>query len=103
MLSTMFQVNWPFRSGEEGKNRLLRWQSWRSSLIFNWNDFSYFWSTKPDAFYQLLSQLAFMFIRSNKSIFKMATMAAPWISDLKNFSCFDLQVTPMLPTNRPLG
>ena len=25
MLSTKFQVNWPFRSGEQAKNRLSRW------------------------------------------------------------------------------
>ena len=28
MFPTKFQVTWPFGSGEEGKNRFLRWQPW---------------------------------------------------------------------------
>ena len=28
MLPTKFQVNWPFGSGEEEKNRFSRWPSW---------------------------------------------------------------------------
>ena len=39
ILSTKFQVNWPFSSGGEEKNRFSRWQP---SWIFNWNDFSNF-------------------------------------------------------------
>ena len=39
MLPTKVQVSWPFGSGEEAKNRFLRWQpSWISSR----NDLSYF-------------------------------------------------------------
>ena len=38
MLSTKFQVNWPFGSGE-AKNRFSRW---RPSCISDRNDFSYF-------------------------------------------------------------
>ena len=48
MLPTMLQVNWPFHSGEEAKNRFSR--SWISDR----NDFSYFWPTRhPDATYQV--------------------------------------------------
>ena len=43
MLPTKFRVNWPFSSGEEAKNRFLRWLPWRPSWISDWHDFSYYW------------------------------------------------------------
>ena len=43
MLTTNFQVNMPFSSEEEGKNRFSRWQP---SWISDWNDFSYFYIYK---------------------------------------------------------
>ena len=46
MLPTMFQVNWPFGSGEEAKNRFSRWPPWRPFWISDQNNFSYFLSTK---------------------------------------------------------
>ena len=60
MLANKFQVNWPFCSGEEAKNRC----SW----ISHRNDFRYFFlsTSHPDAFYQVSSQLAFWFRRSEK-------------------------------------
>ena len=39
MLPTKFQVNWPFSSEEEGKNRFSRWPP---SWISDWSNFSYF-------------------------------------------------------------
>ena len=39
MLLSKFGVNWPFGSGEEGKNRFSRW--WPSWISYQ-NDFSYF-------------------------------------------------------------
>ena len=42
MLPTKFQVNWPFSSGEEAKNRFSRWLPWRPSLISGWHNFSFF-------------------------------------------------------------
>ena len=42
MLPTKFQVNWPFGSGEEAKNRFSRWLAWWPSWISDRNDFSYF-------------------------------------------------------------
>ena len=42
MLPTKFRVKRPFSSGEEAKNRFSRWLSWRSSLISDRDDFSYF-------------------------------------------------------------
>ena len=72
MLPTKFQVNWPF--GSEAKNRLSRWLPRQPSWISDQNDFSYFLSiSHPDASYQVLSLLAFLFRRrSKKQIFKMA-------------------------------
>ena len=41
LFPTKFQVNWPFGSEEEAKNKFWRWlPSW----ISDWNDFSYFWT-----------------------------------------------------------
>ena len=42
MLPSKFGVNWPFSSGEEGKNRFSRQRPWRPSWISDWNNFSYF-------------------------------------------------------------
>ena len=42
MLPTEFQVNWPFGSGEEGKNRFSRYDGHLGFRISNPNDFSYF-------------------------------------------------------------
>ena len=42
MLPTKFQVNWPFGSGEEAKNRFSRWPPWWPSWISDQKDFSYF-------------------------------------------------------------
>ena len=106
MLPTKFQVNWPFGSGEEEKNRLSRW---RPSWISDGNDFSYFWSTShPDASYQVSSQLPFSSGEEEKNRFSRWQPWWPsWISDWNNFSYFDLQVTLMLPTkfcvNWPFG
>ena len=42
VLPTKFQVNWPFSSGEEAKNRFSRWLPWRPSWISSWHNFSFF-------------------------------------------------------------
>ena len=56
------------------KNRFSRWSP---SWIFDRNDFTFLFTSYPDASYQVLSQVAFWFRkRSEKRIFKMATMAA---------------------------
>ena len=42
MLPTMFQVNWPFGSGEKAKNRFSRWPPWWPCWISDRKGFSYF-------------------------------------------------------------
>ena len=42
LLPIKFQVNWPFGSGEEAKNRFSRWLPWQTSWSSDQNDFSYF-------------------------------------------------------------
>ena len=45
MLPTKCQVNWPFGSGEDAKNRFSRWLLRRPSWISDQIDFSHFKST----------------------------------------------------------
>ena len=53
-LPTKFQVNWPFGSGKEAKNRFSKWPPWQPFWISNLNHFSYFLSTSnPDASYKV--------------------------------------------------
>ena len=42
MLPTKFQVNWPFGSGGEAKNRFSSWPLWWPLWIYDRNYFSYF-------------------------------------------------------------
>ena len=64
MLPTKFRVNWLLGLGEEAKNRFSRWPPWLPPWIYDWHDFSYFWSTShPNASYQVSSKLAFWFRR----------------------------------------
>ena len=56
MLPTKFQVNWPFSSGEEAKNRFSRWP-WPPSWNFDLKNVNYFWSTThPSASYQVTNK-----------------------------------------------
>ena len=47
MLPTKFQVNWPFGSGEEAKDRFSKWQP---SWISDRNDFSFLIYKSPRCF-----------------------------------------------------
>ena len=76
MLPIQFRVKCPFGSGEEAKNRFSRWPPWRPSRISYRNDFSYFrFISHPDAFYQVLSQLAIRFRRKSE---KQILRWPPW-------------------------
>ena len=58
-------------------NKSSKWLQGRPPWISNQNDFSYFWSTSyPESSYQVSSQLALVFSRSSKQIFKLATVVA---------------------------
>ena len=88
MLSTKFQVNWPFGSGEEAKNRFSSWQPLWPSWISDRKDFSYVCSSSHlNASYQVGCHLGF----------PMGKVLA----------IFDLQIIPMLSTkfqvNWPFG
>ena len=78
MLSTKFQVNWSFGSGEEAKIRFSRWRLWRPCWISDRKDFGYFWPTShPVASYQVSSRLVFRFMRrSENHVFEIAASAA---------------------------
>ena len=90
MLPIKFQVNWPFGSGEEAKNRFSRWLPWRPSWISDWHDFSYFWSTShPNVSYQVWVNWPFSAGDEAKYRF---SRSRPWwssgISDQNDFSYF---------------
>ena len=77
MLPTKFQVNWPFGSGEEVKNRLSRWPQRLHAGFQIVMILAIFDLRQPNASFQVSSQLAFQFRRrSEQQIFKMAPMAA---------------------------
>ena len=93
-----------FLSGEEMKNRFLRWPpSWISDL----KDFNYFWSNShPDVSYQVSSQWAFRFRRrSKKYIFKMAAIVAILDFQLEQFYLFLINKSPwcFLPSFMSIG
>ena len=88
MLPTKFQVNCPFSSGKQVKNRFSRWpSSWISDL----NNFSFFFlsTSHLDTSYQVSSQLAFQFRRRSKNRFLRWPQWRPsWISDRNIFRYF---------------
>ena len=95
MLSTKFQVSWPFDSREDTKNRFSRW---RPSWISDRNDFSYF--------YFLSTSHPLCFLQSFKSVGLSVQEKQQFTTDYEDgghlgFSIrtiLALQVTPMLPT-----
>ena len=85
MLPTKFQVNWPFGSGEEEKNRFSRW---RPSSFFDWNNFSYFWSTSyPNTTHQVSSQPVQRFrTTDNRRSHKLTWSFAPGKLIINNYN-----------------
>ena len=50
----------PCTSYRRAKNRFSRWLSWRPSWIYDWNNFSYFWSiSHPTASYHVWESIGF--------------------------------------------
>ena len=107
MLPTKFQVNRPFCSGEEAKNRFSRLPGRRPSWIFDRNFFSYFWSTShPHASYQVSSQFAFLYRRRSENRFSRWLPRRPsLISDRNDFSCVFINKSPwcFLPSYELFG
>ena len=90
----MFQVSWPFGSGEEANNSFSRQ---RSSWISNRNHFSYFLSiSHPDASYFVSNQWPYSSGEETKIHFQDGRHLGFPIG--KILAVFDPQVTPMLPT-----
>ena len=95
MLPTKFQVNWPFGSGEEAKNR-----------ISDLKDLSYFSSTShpmlPNKF-----QVNWPLCSGEEAKNRFSRWPLPWISDRTILAASDIQKTLMLPskiqTNWPFG
>ena len=101
MLPTKFHVNWAIGSGEEEKNRFLKWRPRRPSWIADRKDFCYFCSTRhPNAPYEVSSQLAFRFRRRSELDFQDSNHGSHGLGFPIGtiLAIFDLQVTPMLPT-----
>ena len=100
MLPTKFQVNWPFGSGEEKKNKFSRWLPWWPSWISDPNDFSFFWSpTRFQVSWPLGSA------EETKIRFVRWQLWWPsWISGQNDFSVFFFwSVAPMLPIKSQLN
>ena len=89
MLTTQFEVNKPFGSGEEVKNTF---QDGRHSGHLGFpigTILAIFDLCHPDASYQVSSQLAFGFLRrSEKRLSRWPPWRPSWISDQHDFSIF---------------
>ena len=88
MLPTKFQVNWPFSSEEEGKNRFSRWPP---SWISDRNDFSYFYINKSSLCFLRIFKSTGPLVQENKQKKKKRVSRWPrwrpsWISDPNNLS-----------------
>ena len=104
MLSTKFQVNWPFRSGEEAKNRLdFQDGSHRGHLRFLIRSIL--------AMFDLQVLPGLKPVGSGKEVknrfSRWRSWRTSWFSDRNDLTIFDLLVTLMLPTklhvNWPFG
>ena len=100
ILPIKFQVNRPFRSGEEVQNIFSRWWLWQPYWISNRTILAIFdlqnaqilptkfWVNWP---FGLGEKVQSRFLRQ-------PSRWPSWISDRNDFSCFDLQVIMIIPT-----
>ena len=85
MLPTKFGVSWPFGSGEEAKNRFLRWQPCWASWIYDQN-FSYFDLLVTPMLPIKLQDKPFVSGEEAKNRF--SRLQPSWTSHRNNFSYF---------------
>ena len=106
MLPTKFGVSWPFGSGEEAKNRFLRWQP---SWISGQDDYSYFdllvtpmlpiKFQSPRCFLSSFKTISLLFQKKQKIDFQNGGHGSHLGFPIRTIlAIFYLQVTPMLPT-----
>ena len=100
MLSTKFQVNWPFVSGEEAKNRFSSWRPWPPSWISDQNNFTIFDQQVFSYFLPSFKSTGLLVQEKKRKIDFQdgghgGHLGLPMGTILANFV---LQDTPMLPT-----
>ena len=96
MLPTKYQINWPFVSGEEEKNRFSIWRPWWPSWISYWNDFSYFCKS-PRCFLPSLESIGLSVQKKRLKDFQNGHHGSHLGFPIGTIlAIFDLQVTPML-------
>ena len=109
MLPSKFGVNWPFSSGEEAKNRFLRWPQWWPSWISDQHNFSFFFIYKsPRCFLARLESIGLSVQEKRKIEFQDGHHSGHLGFPIGTIlAIFDLQVTLMLPSkfgvNWPFG
>ena len=98
LLPTKFRVNWSFGS-EEAKNRFSRWPPWPPYWISDWNDFSYFWCTRPQCFLPSFENWPFGSGEEGKIDFQDGRYRGRLRLPIRTISAtFARQITTMLPT-----
>ena len=101
MLPTKFQVNWPFHSGEEAKNKF---SGWRPCWISDRNDFSYlffffcfFFGSTGHPMLPTKFQVHWPFVSGEEAKNKFSRWwpwRPSWISNRNNFSYLFIYMSP---------
>ena len=89
MLPTKFQVNWPFSSGEEAKNRFSRWLPWRPSWISGWQNFGFFFYLQVTQMSPMKFEVNWPFGAGAEAKYRFSRRRPWWpsgISDQNDFS-----------------
>ena len=83
MLPTKFQVNWPFGSGEEAKNRFSRWPPLQPSWISDWT-ILFIFNLQVTPMLPIKFQVIGLLVQEKKR--KIDSQLQPsWISDSERF------------------
>ena len=105
MIPTMFQVNWPFGSGEEAKDRFSRWQPWRPPWISHRKDFSFFFYLQVTLMLPTKFRVNWPFGSGKEAKNRFSRWRPSWISDRNDFSYFWPTSHPrcLLPSFESIG